>query len=170
EQDGAAITQNAPNVCGAHLGGLLVRLADCGLEDGLRGRRAAQHQNSHGRCKAGCSCLREWHHGLPPPMVHFACFVLDGSVRRRACLGKPGRYGAAHTYLLVNLIPALRPSSLQSSSVLRPAAWMPWAASSSSQSSVSPVTPTAPITSPASLRICRPPPSGKICSPLALFR
>src|SRR6478672_11561176 len=73
-------------------------------------------------------------------------------------------------YLLVRRTPLRRPRSAQSSSVLRPTARMPWAASSSSRSSVSPVTPTAPITSPLASRTCWPPPSAKICSLLALVR
>jgi hypothetical protein len=34
----------------------------------------------------------------------FHGFVLGGSVRPAAALGKPGRAGAVHTYLLVNFI------------------------------------------------------------------
>src|SRR6266581_4433012 len=65
-------------------------------------------------------------------------------------------------HLSVSRIPLRRPMAAQSSSVLRPIARIPWAASSSSRSSVSPVTPTAPMTSPAASRICKPPPSDEI--------
>src|SRR5262245_17753263 len=139
---------------------------DANLEEFVieRRRRAQCRLRCEGyRQYGGChdeSRSRRRH--VNPPVAFFLS-------RRNGMLVSYG--GAANAdYLLVSRMPVRRPSSAQSSSVLSPMARMPWAASSSSRSSVSPVTPTAPMTSPAASRICSPPPSGKIWSPLALRR
>src|SRR5262245_8142964 len=125
-----------------------------------QGRLRREGHRQQGGCHDESRSRRR--HANPP--VAFLAFRSGGGM----LIPHGGRANA--DYLLVSRMPVRRPSSAQSSSVLSPMARMPWAASSSSRSSVSPVTPTAPMTSPAASRICSPPPSGKIWSPLALRR